>query len=138
MESPSRLLYKTSIWIIIVYEKFQFGSTNHPSMVREVSPTQLITNFLLIGNSENNNMSFLQVCSTSNPQFQIWLLKKQTYALSPDWQMKSFCTVTQSPNHNFDFSFTTKNLVIHDYIHMTFSDFVIDHTASRTNCQISS
>jgi hypothetical protein len=33
---------------------------------------------------------------------------------------------------------TTKNLVIHDDIHMTFSDFVIDHTASMTNCQISS
>jgi hypothetical protein len=32
---------------------------------------------------------------------------------------------------------TTKNLMIHD-IHMTFSDFVIDHTASMTNCQISS
>jgi hypothetical protein len=31
---------------------------------------------------------------------------------------------------------TTKNLVIHDDIHMTFSDFVIDHTASMTNCQI--
>jgi hypothetical protein len=29
---------------------------------------------------------------------------------------------------------TTKNLVIHDDIHMTFSDFVIDHTASMTNC----
>jgi hypothetical protein len=28
--------------------------------------------------------------------------------------------------------------VIHDDIHMTFSDFVIDHTASMTNCQISS
>jgi hypothetical protein len=82
MESPSRLLYKTSIWIIIVYEELQFGSTDHPSMVREVSTTQLIINFLLIRNSENNNMSFLQVCSTSNPQFQIWLLKKQTYALS--------------------------------------------------------
>jgi hypothetical protein len=33
---------------------------------------------------------------------------------------------------------TTKNLVINDDIHMTFSDFIIDHTVSMTNCQISS
>jgi hypothetical protein len=33
---------------------------------------------------------------------------------------------------------TTKNLVIHDDVHMTFLDFVIDHTTSMTNCQISS
>jgi hypothetical protein len=44
------------------------------------------------------------------------------------------CTVWGIP----DSPVTTKNLVIHDDIHMTFSDFVIDHTASMTNCHISS
>jgi hypothetical protein len=33
---------------------------------------------------------------------------------------------------------TTRNPLIHDEIHMTFSDFVIDHTTSVTNNQISS
>jgi hypothetical protein len=37
-----------------------------------------------------------------------------------------------------DTRFTTKNLVICDEIHMTFSDFVTDHTTSMTNSQISS
>jgi hypothetical protein len=35
-------------------------------------------------------------------------------------------------------SSTTKNLVIYDEILMTFFDFVIDHTVSMTNSQISS
>jgi hypothetical protein len=38
----------------------------------------------------------------------------------------------------FGSDITTKNLVIYDDIHVTFLDFVIDHTASMMNCQISS
>jgi hypothetical protein len=36
------------------------------------------------------------------------------------------------------FNSTTRNLVIYDEIHMTFSDLVTDHTTSMTNSQISS
>jgi hypothetical protein len=49
-------------------------------------------------------------------------------------------TMVTTPDRLDRFSYinTKKNLAIHDDIHMTFSDFVIDHTASMTNCQISS
>jgi hypothetical protein len=38
------------------------------------------------------------------------------------------------PGRSYPINHYKKNLVIHDDIHMTFSDFVIDHTASMTNC----
>jgi hypothetical protein len=41
------------------------------------------------------------------------------------------------PVEHFKSNDTTRNLVIYDEIHMTFSDFVTDHTTSMTNSQIS-
>jgi hypothetical protein len=53
-------------------------------------------------------------------------------------QVSSPPTSPPRPNLAKEWENTTKNLVIHDDIHMTFSDFVTDHIASMTNCQISS
>jgi hypothetical protein len=81
----------------------------------------------------------------SNPRYPIPSSDSDCHYPNLVWVIRVIHSGTQTtrttrnlPLSLYLFTCTTKNLVIHDDIHMTFSDFVIDHTASMTNCQISS